>query len=146
MSTKMVSELTITELQDILKEMDEHDKNTKTKKFCIAISTRNKPCKNFAWGDCDEQLCYSHRKLVGTEPVTEEVVPPKPIKKTYCVAITKKNEKCKKYVWGKCEEYCYSHRNLVGSTEPEDKEELAAIEDAIESFTPKEYDTFELVF
>jgi len=78
----MISELSGAELKktlnEILNEMDKHDfknmNNSKPKKktYCIAITTKDKMCRNYAWSKCEEQLCYSHRNLVGTEPENEE--------------------------------------------------------------------------
>jgi len=65
----MISELSGAELKktlnEILNEMDKHDfknmNNSKPKKktYCIAITTKDKMCRNYAWSKCEEQLCYS---------------------------------------------------------------------------------------
>ena len=31
--------------------------------FCIVIKGNDRHCKNYAWKNCDEQLCYQHRKF-----------------------------------------------------------------------------------
>ena len=69
--TMMVSELTEL-LQEMLIFDSELELKKSEKKFCIAITTRNKRCKNYARIECIEQLCYSHRNLVGTKPDQDE--------------------------------------------------------------------------
>ena len=79
MSRKLMIELCGSELLVLLDELEEwevlidgKEKKKIKKTYCIAITTKGKPCRNYAWKKCEEQLCYSHRNLVGTEPDLEK--------------------------------------------------------------------------
>ena len=65
MSTKMLSDLSLSEFDQLLTEMVEHEIEMQKmkKKYCVAITTKDTRCKNYAWSKCEQQFCYSHRKL-----------------------------------------------------------------------------------
>ena len=65
----MLADLSLAEFDQLLTEMVEHEMEMqkKKKKYCIAITTKDRRCKNYAWSKCSEQLCYSHRKLAEPE-------------------------------------------------------------------------------
>jgi len=72
----MLCSFTVEQLTEVLQDMLIYDAELeelkRKKKYCVAITTKNKRCKNYARIECTEQLCYSHRNLVGTEPDQDE--------------------------------------------------------------------------
>jgi len=47
--------------------------NKKMTIFCIVIKGNDCHCRNYAWKNCDEQLCYQHRKLSDSFIKEEEI-------------------------------------------------------------------------
>ena len=62
--------------------------------FCIVIKGNDRHCKNYAWKNCDEQLCYQHRKFSDSF-IKEEL---------------KKKKSC---YFSNCKNFCFKKKEIV---------------------------------